>query len=536
MVAPDVSRTIADVPVVEVTVQEDRALVRREGSITVPPGRTRLRIEGVAPVLVDKSLTAELLDGGSDTAGDEPDAAVRVRSVVATRWHVTEEAQRPAAQAELRAQLRERQAEHQALARRRAGVSAERTMVESLLRTTLEELGEDAGWGRTDPALAHAALDALEQRIAALGRTRQELDAEHQRGQRELNDLRQLEAAAQTVQARSAAALELELHNPFAEPREVRLRVDYLVPGALWRPWHRARLIEDDPAGPRLELRCEGCVWQATGEDWNDVQLVFSTERPSLGLRPPVLHTDTLALRKKGPTVEVQTRQEQIHTAGLGRDEDEVRAAPELPGIDDGGAVERLRGRGRSRVPGDGRPHRVPLFDVVAPAEVELRSVPELAPVVLLRTEHANTAAHPLLAGPVDLVRRSGLVGRTSLLYVAPGERFELGWGPDNALRVTRELEHLEHERKSLSAWTRKPRRIRIKLSNLEAAPRSLQVRERIAVSELDKVKVELQSASQGSKPDDDGIVRWDVRLPGFGRQELLLEWDMVVHDDVQGI
>jgi uncharacterized protein (TIGR02231 family) len=527
----DVPRTIASVPIVEVTVQEDRALVRREGSITVPPGRSRLRIEGVAPVLVDKSLTAELLAVEGEAEGE----GVRVRSVVATRWHVTEDAQRPAAQAELRVQLRQRQAELQALARRRASAATERGMVETLLRTTLGELAEDSGWGRTDAAHAHATLDALQERLAVLGHERQMLEAEYQQRERELADLRRLEAASRTVQARSAAALELELHNPDAAARGVRLRVDYLVPGALWRPWHRARLVEE-PAGSRVELRCEGCVWQATGEDWNDVQLVFSTERPSLGLTPPVLHTDTLALRKKGPTVEVQTRQEQIHTAGLGSDEGGVQAAPELPGIDDGGQAQRLRGRGRSSIPGDGRPYRVPLFDVVGPAEVELRCVPELALGVLLRTEQANTAAHPLLAGPVDLVRRSGLVGRTSLLYVAPGERFELGWGPDNALRVTRELEELAYERKSLSAWTRKPRRVRIKLSNLEATPRALQVRERVAVSELDKVKVEVQSASQSRKPDADGFVRWDVRLPGFGRQELVLEWSLVVHDDVQGI
>jgi uncharacterized protein (TIGR02231 family) len=532
----DVPRTIASVPIVEVTVQEDRALVRREGSITVPPGRSRLRIEGVAPVLVDKSLTAELLAVEGEAEGE----GVRVRSVVATRWHVTEDAQRPAAQAELRVQLRQRQAELQALARRRASAASERGMVETLLRTTLGELAEDSGWGRTDAAHAHATLDALQERLAVLGHERQMLEAEYQQRERELADLRRLEAASRTVQARSAAALELELHNPDAAARGVRLRVDYLVPGALWRPWHRARLVEE-PAGSRVELRCEGCVWQATGEDWNDVQLVFSTERPSLGLVPPVLSTDLLAVRKKGPVVEVQARQEQIHTAGLGADEGKREgkretSAPELPGIDDGGQAQRLRGRGHSRIPGDGRPYRVPLFDVVGPAEVELRCVPELAEVVLLRTEQANTAAHPLLAGPVDLVRKSGLVGRTSLLYVAPGERFELGWGPDNGLRVTREHEELAWERKSLSSWTRKPRRVRIKLSSLDATPRTLQVRERIAVSELDKVKVELQSATGGQKPDADGILRWDVRLPGFGRQELVLEWDLVVHDDVQGV
>lgn len=526
MAQDDVPRTIAAVPIDEVTVQEDRALVRREGPVSVPVGRSRLRIEGVAPVLVDKSITAELIDAGE---------GVRVLGVVAARWQVTEESQRPAALAEVQAKLRQRQADRQALARRRGAVAAEREAVEQLLRATLVELGEDAGWGRTDATHLHATLDALEERLHALGRERRELEAEHERQGQDIADLQQLEAAAQTVQAHTAAALDVELENTGPAPQAVRLRVDYLVPGALWRPWHRARLVEE-PTGARMELRCDGCVWQATGEDWDSVQLVFSTERPSLGLVPPVLHTDLLALRKKGPAVEVQTRQEQIHTAGLGSDEGAAAAAPELPGIDDGGQAQRLRGRGRCSIPGDGRPHRVPLFDVVGPAEVELRCVPELAPVVLLRSEQANASKHPLLAGPVDLVRRSGLVGRTSLLYVAPGERFELGWGPDNGLRVTREHEELAYERKSLSAWTRRPRRVRVKLSNLDATPRSLQVRERIAVSELEKVRVELQSASQGAKPDADGIVRWDVRLPGFGRQELVLEWDLVVHDDVQGL
>ena len=33
------------------------------------------------------------------------------------------------------------------------------------------------------------------------------------------------------------------------------------------------------------------------------------------------------------------------------------------------------------------------------------------------------------LAGPVDLIRDGGFAGRTTLLYVAAGEGFALGWG-----------------------------------------------------------------------------------------------------------
>lgn len=526
----DIEIPVVDVPVVEVTVQEDRALVRREGTVSLPPGRTRVRIEGVAPVLVDKSLVAELVD----PAGDDDDSPA-VLGVSAQRSRVTEQRQRPEAHAELRDQLFRRRAELHEQRTRLAETETEHETVGALLGTTLAELAENASWGTPPSADDHAVLDRLEQRVLELGAQRCAELAEIQRQEQQLADLQQLAQATDSVAAHATATLEVELRNPGDAERAVRLRVDYLVPGALWRPWHRARLHEGE--APEVELQCEGCVWQATGEDWTDVQLWFSTERPSLGLTPPPLHTDRLATRKKGSAVEVQTRQQEIHTAGLGAaDEGAPPPAEELPGIDDGGEAQRLRGRGRSTIPGDGRPYRVPLFELRGPAELSLRCVPELAPAVLLRSEQANAAAHPLLAGPVDLMRHSGLVGRTSILYVAPGERFELGWGPDNALRVTRELEPLEWERKTLSAWTRKPRRVRIKLSNLEAAPRSIEVRERIAVSEIDKVKVELVSTEPSTSVDADGFLRWDIRLRGLEHHTLKVEWALVVHDDVKGV
>ena len=44
--------------VVEVTLLEDRAFVRRQGRITLPAGTLVVTVDGVAPALVDKTLTA----------------------------------------------------------------------------------------------------------------------------------------------------------------------------------------------------------------------------------------------------------------------------------------------------------------------------------------------------------------------------------------------------------------------------------------------------------------------------------------------
>lgn len=524
-----VSNLNALLPVVEVTLLEDRALVVRRGVIELPPGRSRLRIDKVAPVLVDKTLTASL------SASELPEG-VRVRDARVRREWVTSDAQRPEALVELGVAQRAKQAQRQAAHDRRGLLDRELESLASMIVELLQEIAQDVGWAKQDSARWTQHLDQLERRQHELGQQRCVADQAIARIDRDLGDLGVQIASHGRVESWARAAIELELINPEPLARSVELRVDYLVPGALWRPWHTARLIEDGEG--RVEFRCEGCVWQSTGEDWHDVQLVFSTERPSLGVAPPLLQTDALRVRKKGPSVDVQTRDQKIHTAGLGAGEATSKQVVEddLPGIDDGGEALLLRGLAKASVPSDGKPYRVPIFSFESAAETALVCTPELVEAVLLRSRQVNRATHPLLAGPVDLVRHSGLVGRTSILFIAPGERFELGWGPDSSLRVHRSVELLEHERKTLSSWTRKPRKVEVKLSNLGPEARSLEVKERIAVSEVEKVEVELIEASRKAKADKDGFVTWEVRLPGFGHDELLVHWTLVVHDDVVGL
>lgn len=522
-----------DVPVAEVTLLEDRGMVRRRGSVVLPPGRSRLRIDRVAPVLVDKTVAAEL----SASSGAALSHDTRVLDVRVERVRVTEDAQRPAELARIRARRRDEEARRDAMRQRIRLAEADIAALEALAELTIAEIAQDVGWGRHELASARAELDRIEDESIARGRGLCELQHALARIERDLQDLLRLEAAASHEDSRATASLLVSVVNPTSHEITAELCIDYVVPGAMWRPWHTARL-EEGGEGARLHLETTGCVWQATGEDWRDVALVFSTERASLGVSPPLLATDRLTVHKRSTTVEVQARDQKIHTAGLGA---QAGAAPteardELPGIDDAGEALLLRARTHATVPCDGRPHRVPIFDQEGPAETALVCMPELAPAVILRCRQKNRAAHPLLAGPVDLIRRGGLVGRTSLLFVAPGERFEVGWGPEPALRVHRELEELPVDRRTLSSWTRRPRRVRVRLSNLGAAPCTIEVTERIAVSEVEKVEVELAHASRNATADDHGFVTWQVPLRGFGSEQLELKWTLVVHDDVVGL
>ncbi len=513
-------------PIVEVTLLEDRARVIRRGAVELAEGFVKLQLAEVTPVVSDRTVAARLV--GAKGRARVVEARVRRRMVTRS------DDAAPAAEgslAELEQRLEELDAEIDDLeSQLRTRKQAVDSLAE-LARLSLAELSEDAAWNQTIGVDREKELDGVG-----------EQQRQHQRQLLELNEKLMVRRADQTrlgyridvlqsPATKETGSIELELSVTTAG--SYQLELDYVVPNACWRPQHRARLTMG--AETSVELSTDAAVWQNTGEDWIDAVLIFSTERASLGTEPPELTTDRLRVQRKSAGVQVETRAHQVQDVGLGA---EPVAAAELPGIDDGGEVVSLRAPKPATVPSDGEPHRVPLGTFVSPAKCELVSYPELSPCVLLRTTQTNRSSHPILAGPVDLIRHSGLCGRTSVLFIAAGETLELGWGPDAELRVKRSEDVSDEDRGMLSSWSTREHHIEVRLSNLGATAKSVRVRERVPVSEIDKVKVvpDRERSSAGKVPDGDGFVDWDVALDPFGQATLDLHYSLAKHQDVVGL
>lgn len=517
-------RIAFDAPVTEVTLLEDRAHVLRRGTVTLAAGRSTLIIEGVAPVLADKTLAAAFLGGADHATIDD----LRMRR----RW--VPRAERSGDRHTLQERLRTLSQQRNQLAEDYSRAAHRLHQHQQLIQLATAEMAEDVPWDRAPQSEWRAQYDAMqrEAQTGAEALLAQQFQLEDLDEQIRLVHVELAEA--QGGNPTRGATVEIDVTPPAAGSYE--LRVEYVVPGACWRPYHVARLTEpggDAPAS--IHWESQGCAWQHTGEDWTDVQLRFSTQRLSLGAEPPRLGTDTLAVKKKADTLEVEAREEAIQTTGLGRAQ---AVAAEVPGVDDGGQTLTLTALARATVPSDGRPYRVPLFAFTAESTTELLATPELALAALWKSEQANGAAHAILAGPVDLVRRYGLVGRTTVLYVAAGAKFELGWGPDPEIRMRREHHQINHDRGMLSSWDGREQRIAVRLSNLAPSAKTLTLKERVPVSEVEKVKVEPDAAhtTDGTMPDADGFVSWSVTLEPFGTTHVQLRYTLKVHKDVVGL
>jgi uncharacterized protein (TIGR02231 family) len=514
--------TAINLPVVKVTVLEDRALVERRGDVVLPAGPARLRVEGLSPLAVDRSLQAQVSGG----------------AVAQARVHRAWKEEKPDAWLQLRGELGQRvqslQDEHQQVRADAQRLQARLEVVGAAREDVLRAIAEAAGFGRATPDTWHEQLERVRQEQTAV-------EVEIRQTWRREEEVQRRLAEAQAALHRSAprdtqlvTSAVMEVTHPGGT---ATVRVTYLVPCAVWRPAYRATLLPRE-GGESVTLECEAVVWQRTEEEWRDVELHFSTARPTLGASPPRLVEDRLWLRDKTErekqVIEVSIREEALQTTGEGA----ATQVESMPGLDDGGEALTLTAAHRATVPSDGAPHRVPLFRFTAPATSELVGFPEHSPLVHRVARFDNTGPAVLLAGPVDLVRTSGYVGRGQLRFTGRGERLKLGFGSEDTLRVARTVESEEDTTWVTGRKTRK-HRVKLFLSNTGNRVEPVAIEERMPVSEVEAVEVKFlkeQTKPAPAKVSEDGIVRFELAAGPRTQQELVFAYSVSSSAKVAGL
>ncbi len=524
---------------VKVTFYEDRAEVERVAKVTLPGGRTSLRIGGLTALVDDTTVSATVAaDAGRVLS-------TRVRRVV-SRQPAVGDAELAAAEADRLAAVQRATRTSRALAR----AARHETRCVAVLTRLAGALvpvprGAEALAGvRSAHAEALAAERVALDELAATRSANDDATLDVQRAEARL-------AAARVVRPRYQAEVDLELEAP-AGATEVRLR--YRTPCALWRPEHLARLGSAAGAATpdgALELVTFATVWQRTGEDWSDVEAHFSTARPARSATPPLLSSDVLSYRKKTDaerkTIVVESREQTVNLTGVAG----ARAVDEMPGVDDGGEPVAFVAARAVSLPSTGQPQRLEVQRRTLSASAGLTAWPERAELCHLRAV-ATLTGGALLAGPVRLQRNGALVGAGRVGFVGPGEPFELGFGVDDGVRIRRR-DGTTREHATLSGALKLTRTVRLYLSNLSGQPRSLTVIERIPVSELEDVDIELlprarradakadddddhayEPTTPPTSRDDDGFLRFELTLPPSSTRTLTLAWRLKAPSKVQ--
>ncbi len=350
--------------------------------------------------------------------------------------------------------------------------------------------------------------------------------------ERSITDLeKKLAAVAPSQQQRT----EVKVFVNAGADLDADLTIRYQVGNANWQPYYDARLTTGSKtAAPKLALVRRASIQQRSGEDWVDVAIELSTTRPGTGTATPELHPMTVDFMSDMPpprtvmafpptasaTRSFRAREDSAadENAKVAAAAPAMEAAQERRATVEAAAFQAIfKVPGKLTVPGNGEQKRVQLDAADIDPSLVVRTTPRLEAKAYLYAKIAIPKATPYLPGQVSLFRDGTFVGNGRLPQLSPGEEYELGFGPDDAMRVRYALvEEKRGESGIISSSKSDVRNYRITVKNAHAQPVQLTVMDQIPVSQHQDIKVELITKTQPTRRDIDdkrGIIAWDQTI-----------------------
>ncbi|MDE2361739.1 MAG: mucoidy inhibitor MuiA family protein [Hyphomicrobiales bacterium] len=508
-----------------VTVYPDAALVTRTFDVDLPQGASALALKGLPFALDPASLRVSGTGGAAISIG-----AVEARVAPAdTKADTGNEGRLK--------QLRADRAGWQVTIDALTGKQA---MITNYGQASPEKLGDDKP---LDIAQWNNAFDTIGNALAKVG---DELRSAKARAQEIDDEIKAVEAARMRPQIKQPLR-DVSIALDTAAATKATFTVAYRVTGASWRAAYDARL---DTGGrtrkPGMDLVRRAEVMQNTGEDWTDVALTLSTTRALRGSGAPDVQPERLAFWE--PPAPMAAPRAAASPAGRAKGlqqetldaRDSFANAPAAPvaareqeaSLDAGAYQANFVAPGKVSVPADGATKTFALATKHYDPALIVKTAPALDPTAYLETHLTNDEDAPLLAGTVSVQRDGAYVGQTRLPFVASGEAFDLGFGADDRVKVTRApVRKKENEPTWFNQTKVDAREFKTTLKNLHDFPIKATVVDRIPFSDNTAITVELlpQTTPPTDKQVGDrrGVMAWTFDLAPQEQKDIRLAWRM---------
>jgi uncharacterized protein (TIGR02231 family) len=504
-------------------VYPDRARVVRSGTIALKPGSHKLEL----------SELPLSLDTASVRASARGTARARLLGVDVRRDFYAET---PAERVrELEKQVEALEDEMGSLDAQVELLQQERASLSELAGQT-KAFAHGLAYGKTTPDAQMAVFDSLRGRAEEVNTALLDLAVQRRDLERRLqklrNELAQMQGGGR--RERYTAVVEVEV----TQTGDLTVELTYVVSKAGWRPLYDVRLLEEDGKS-MLEVGYLAQVTQRSGEDWTDVALTLSTARPALAetlpeldpwyvgpvMAPPRPRAKMMAgmVAPAGGAAPAPMMEDAVArqaAVGLIEEAKEGKAEVVVAKVDTSGAAVTYQVPGAVTIPADGAPHKVTVASFELEPELDYVTAPKLVEAVYRRAQVTNDSPYTLLPGTANLFAGDEFIGATELELVAPQGEIELYLGPDDRVKVERELKRREVDKKFIGDKRRLHYAYEITLENLLPTEAQVTLHDQIPVSRHEDVKVKLSAAEpEPSEQSELNLLDWELELaPGEKR------------------
>jgi uncharacterized protein (TIGR02231 family) len=525
LATPAAAQTEITSAIESVTVYPDGATVTRRIRVDLPQGDSILRAVDFPPTLDPASLRVE----------GEARAKLTIGGIDAR----PPRAERPPADPALDDRILSLRDDRDRLDGKIAAAAARRKFAERFSEQAPAGMGEK---GEARPLGEwRAAFAAVEDEVAAADATIREARIMQRNIDRELAQL----DAQRTANPPRKMEVRIDINSDAAT--SAVLRVSYAVRGARWSAIYDARL---DTGGrdrkPSIDLVRRAEIVQATGEDWNDVQLAVSTTRTAKGgsapeLRPLIVRypapprplaeaartpANALPASAAPPLMQKQRAEEEFAKRGA----DNIAAEEQEAAADTGGfqAVYRIAGRVSVAASEGAKSFRI--SSAVITPDLLVRAAPALDATAFLEANFKHAEDAPLLPGRVAIYRDGVYVGRGQMAMTAKDEDVRLGFGADDHIKIVRStVRQVEGSAGIINSAKTERREYKTSIRNGHDAPIRVVIEDQAPVSEIDDVKVELLPATTPPTEKDvrnrRGVMAWSLDVAPGEAKDIRIAW-----------
>lgn len=526
--------------ITHVTVYPNSALVTREVDTPAGVGTFELVVAPLPPATVDSSLYSEGAKG------------IRV---LATRYRSLP------IKEDTREEVRKLQAEIKVLQEEIQTVQSDISAIQQNMQmiAKLEEFTSATTKMATDKAtldsstainLAKFVMETRTQKAKELVQKQQDMQTKRDQLSFKERQIRSLASGISRVDRSAVVVVDK------TQAGAGKVRLNYLVNAASWRPSYKLRAGKEEKDGVQLEYL--SAILQQTGEDWTGVSLTLSTAEPALNAAPPDLTMlavavvplgsagDPMVTKRQAKDISDQARNYRA-MAQMEGNRDKQQAAAKL--WNDAAALDAcqdlifnddMKRRGKFANEGVSVTYKVSTTlsipsrndeQVVEVAKIDLKpdyyykAVPVLTSHVYRQANLTNKSEYVLLPGNATMYQGSDFVGRLTMPLVAIGEQFTVGFGVDPQLQVQREL--VDKSRVPQGGNMIYKYDYRILVSSYKAKAVKLQVWDRLPHAETESVGINVVKVS----PELSG----DPLYVRESKPKNLLRWDLTVEPTMNG-
>ena len=500
------ARVEEDSRVVEVTVFQDRASVRRRLSRRLTKGATTLVFRGVTPLADRESFRAFVSDRAHATLMGirvEPEYSERSGNPELERWLDTKKKQDQRRQ-EILSQV--------------ALISQANQNLNALGRHYRDSFSLNLHQG----SWSKGGFDAFLKLLAGQGEKFNagwwKLFQDYQKVTDELSftSAKISELSRVSDRKRLAVAVDLLVDQEAA----VDIDIQYLVSGCGWDPSYDLRL---DPREKSATLEQYAFVWQKTGETWKDVSLTLSNVRSELKPVPPSISPYTLSVREV-KKVQTTIRSATDSVTGL--------TVGDAEGEGEGSGIARVfKVPGRQTVRDGLARTRVFIAAKSAPFEERYELVASRLPRVYRKVETKNPFSWDLEGGTASVYWNGDFLQQMRLENVAKGDRIGINAGVEADFLVSRWNSDKTAEPGILDSQRHHQREVNIDVRYFGTQSRKVRVYEPVPVSEIKEVVVQVKGSTDGLNEDraHPGWSYWDLAVDSRESKRVTLKMDVAV-------